>query len=65
MQASDAPHKVLFQERRLFEETVRLVAPRLADETDLSRLDEAGEWLLECDTGEAPLARLGGPPPPG
>ena len=24
----------------------------------LSRLDEAGEWLVECDTGEALLARL-------
>ena len=30
----------------------------LADEADLSRLDEAGEWLVECDTGEALLARL-------
>ena len=30
----------------------------LADVSDLSRLDEAGEWLLECDTGEALLTRL-------
>ena len=30
----------------------------LADESDLSRLDEAGVWLLECDTGEALLQRL-------
>ena len=30
----------------------------LADESDLSRLDEAGVWLLECRTGEALLARL-------
>ena len=30
----------------------------LADESDLSRLDEAGMWLLECDTGEALLQRL-------
>ena len=34
------------------------VTALLADETDLSRLDEAGEWLLDCDTGEALLARL-------
>ena len=30
----------------------------LADVSDLSRLDEAGEWLLECATGEALLTRL-------
>ena len=30
----------------------------LADVSDLSRLDEAGEWLLECDTGAALLTRL-------
>jgi len=30
----------------------------LADVTDVARLDEAGKWLLECDTGEALLARL-------
>ena len=30
----------------------------LADVSDLSRLDEAGEWLMECDTGEALLERL-------
>ena len=30
----------------------------LADVTDVSRLDEAGEWMLKCDTGEALLARL-------
>ena len=30
----------------------------LADESDLSCLDEAGVWLLECDTGEALLQRL-------
>jgi len=30
----------------------------LADVSDLSRLDEAGEWLVECDTGDALLARL-------
>ena len=30
----------------------------LADESDLSRLDEAGLWLVECHTGEALLTRL-------
>ena len=38
----------------------------LADVADVSRLDEAGEWLLECDTGETLLARLrGGADPAG
>ena len=41
------------------------VTALLADETDLSRPDEAGEWLLECDTGEALLVRIGGRPPRG
>ena len=30
----------------------------LANVTDVARLDEAGKWLLECDTGDALLARL-------
>lgn len=30
----------------------------LADVSDPARLDEAGVWLLECDTGEALLDRL-------
>ncbi len=34
------------------------VTTLLADVTDVARLDEAGEWLLECDTGEALLERL-------
>ena len=34
MKPSDAPYKVLLQDRGLFEEIVRLVAPRLADELD-------------------------------
>ena len=33
-------------------------AALLADVTDIAHLDEAGKWLLECDTGEALLARL-------
>ena len=34
------------------------VATLLADVTNIARLDEAGRWLLECDTGDALLARL-------
>ena len=34
------------------------VSALLADVTDIAHLDEAGKWLLECDTGEALLARL-------
>ena len=34
------------------------VAALLADVTNIARLDEAGRWLLECDTGDALLARL-------
>ena len=34
------------------------VAALLAEVTDVARLDEVGRWLLECDTGEALLARL-------
>ncbi len=34
------------------------VSALLGDVTDVARLDEAGEWLLECDTGEALLGRL-------
>ena len=34
------------------------VTALLADVTDVARLDQAGEWLLECDTGEALLERL-------
>ena len=34
------------------------VGTLLADVTDIAHLDAAGEWLLECDTGEALLARL-------
>ena len=52
-------------ERRFGAGVAGRVTALLADETDLSRLDEVGEWLLECDTGEALLARLGGRPPRG
>ena len=34
------------------------VSALLAGVTDIARLDEAGKWLLECDTGEALLGRL-------
>ena len=44
--------------RRFGADMADQVAVLLADVTDVARLDEAGEWLLECDTGEALLARL-------
>ncbi len=44
--------------RRFGADMADQVAALLADVTDVARLDEAGEWLLECDTGEALLARL-------
>ena len=34
------------------------VAVLLADVSDTSRLDEAGEWLVKCSSGEALLERL-------
>ena len=34
------------------------VAALLADVTNIAGLDETGRWLLECDTGDALLARL-------
>ena len=45
-------------ERRFDARVARRVTALLADVSDVSRLDEAGEWLVECDTGEALLARL-------
>ena len=34
------------------------VTALLADVSDTSRLDEAGAWLVECDSGEALLEGL-------
>ena len=45
-------------ERRFGDGVAGQLTALLADESDLSRLDEAGMWLLECDTGEALLQRL-------
>ncbi len=52
-------------ERRFGAGVAGRVTALLADEKDLSRLDAAGEWLLECDTGETLLARLARRPPRG
>ena len=52
--ALDKEHLTAQTRTRLQDQLTVLVA----DEADLSRLDEAGEWLVECDTGEALLARL-------
>ena len=45
-------------ERRFGAGVAGRMAALLADVSDTSRLDEAGEWLVECDTGEALLERL-------
>ena len=45
-------------EWRFGDDVAGQVAALLADVTDVARLDEAGKWLLECDTGNALLARL-------
>ena len=45
-------------ERRFGTSVADQLTALLADESDLSRLDEAGLWLVECHTGEALLARL-------
>ena len=34
------------------------MAALLSDVSDTSRLDEAGKWLIACDSGEALLERL-------
>ena len=34
------------------------MAALLSDVSDTSRLDEAGKWLVSCDSGEALLERL-------
>ena len=45
-------------QRRFGAEVAGDVSTLLADVSDPSRLDEAGEWLVACDTGEALLERL-------
>ena len=45
-------------EWRFGDDVAGQAATLLADVTDVARLDEAGKWLLECDTGDALLARL-------
>jgi len=45
-------------QRRFGAEVAGQVKALLADVSDTARLDEAGEWLVECDTGEALLERL-------
>ena len=45
-------------ERRFGAGVAGRMAALLADVSDTSRLDAAGEWLVECGTGEALLERL-------
>ena len=44
--------------RKFGPETADRLAERLADIPDPERLGEVGEWLLECDSAEALLARV-------
>ena len=44
--------------RKFGRETAERLAGRLAEITDLERAGEAGEWLLECESGEELLDRV-------
>ena len=44
--------------RRFGVDVAGQVGTLLAEVTDIAHLDAAGEWLLECGTGDALLARL-------
>ena len=44
--------------RKFGPETADRLAGRLAKISDPERLGEAGEWLLECDSGEELLDRV-------
>ena len=44
--------------RKFGRETADRLTERLAEIPDSERLGEVGEWLLECDSGEALLARV-------
>ena len=44
--------------RRFGDGVAGRVTALLADVSDTSRLDAAGEWLVDCETGEALLERL-------
>ena len=44
--------------RKFGGETAQRLAERLEPVQDAARLAEIGEWLIECESGEALLARL-------
>ena len=44
--------------RKFGPETADRLAERLAEVSDPERLGEVGEWILDCDSGEALLARV-------
>ena len=44
--------------RKFGDETAKRLAERLEPAPDVERLAEIGEWLIECGSGEALLARL-------
>ena len=44
--------------RKFGDETAQRLAERLEPAPGVERLAEIGEWLIECESGEALLARL-------
>jgi hypothetical protein len=46
--------------RRFGEACAQALAPLLEERSDHDALEEIGEWIITCDTGEAFLARVRG-----
>ena len=57
----EGERKLLVRQARIRfgEALARSLAARLEGIADVDRLEEVGEWLLACDSGEALLSRLG------
>ena len=58
---AEGERKLLLRQARIRfgEALARSLAARLEGIADADRLEEIGEWLLVCDSGDALLARLG------
>ena len=57
----EGERKLLLRQARIRfgEALARSLAVRLEGIADVDRLEEIGEWLLVCDSGDALLTRLG------
>ena len=57
----DGERKLLLRQARIRfgEALARSLAAKLEGIADADRLEEIGEWLLVCDSGDALLARFG------